>query len=352
MRCSQLTSGVVLADDATGALECASVLAGLGLAVALTLEADPQESRAILVADTESRHLLATEARRRIANWAECSASAIFKKTDSTLRGNIGPELLALLPRGPLVYVPAYPALGRTVQDGRLLVHGVPVEQTEFACDPRHPVRSSVIADLFPPQFVVSIRDASELKRFLERHEKKIAICDASREEDLDRLTEALCAQKVTVAGPGGFVKAWASLGDYPLQPSAPHPVVRDWLVVCGSRHPQSRRQAQLAERGGLAVLVSTPEGRSPEAVPEAVATELAQRAVKWIALHRPQGVLIMGGDTAWALWRALGISQLTPLREVMPGVAACLSGDLLFVTKAGGFGEDDLVTRVRERFV
>ena len=337
--------GLVLADDATGALECASALAGFD--VAITLNEEAPANAGILVADTETRHLLAEEAARRIAHWADATGAAIFKKTDSTLRGNIAAELQALLPRGPLVYVPAYPALGRTVQAGRLLVHGVPVDQTDFARDPRHPVRSSVVADLFPPEVVVSIADAPALERFLNCDVKKIAICDATTEEDLVQLTAALRGKAVTVAGPGGFVRAWASLGAYTRKPAEPTPVVRDWLVVCGSRHPQSRRQAHQASSAGLAVLMSAEEEQSPEAA----AIELAHRAVAWIARHHPQGLLIMGGDTAWALWRELGIRHLLPLPEVLPGVAACRSRDLIFVTKAGGFGDDDLVAKVRERF-
>lgn len=339
-------SGVVLADDATGALECASVLADLGLDVALTLEAEPQVRRGILVADTESRHLLAAEAGRRMARWSLCTA-AIFKKTDSTLRGNIAAELLALLSRGPLVYVPAYPKLGRTVQDGRLLVKGIPVHQTEFACDALHPVRSSIVADLFPAGSAVSIRDAKQLACFLALGEVKVAICDAASDEDLQAIAESLRGEEVTVAGPSGFIGHWASLRTFARMSPATVPVVSNWLVVCGSRHPQSRRQAHLAGRSGLTVLLSTPEELSPEAA----ATELARRAVKLIP-RGTAGVVVMGGDTAWALWRALGISHLTPLPEVLPGVAACFSGDLLFVTKAGGFGEDDLVTRIMERFV
>ena len=350
-------SGVVLADDATGALECASVLAGLGFDVALTLDAEPQLCSGILVADTESRHLLAADAGRRIGRWPERTAAAIFKKTDSTLRGNIAAELLALLSRGPLVYVPAYPKLGRTVLDGRLLVNGIPVDQTEFARDALHPVRSSVVAHLFPAGSVVSIRDAKQLACFLALREAKIAICDAASDEDLRAIAESLRGNEVTVAGPSGFIGHWASLGTFPRKLPAVAPVVHKWLVVCGSRHPRSRRQAHLAERSGLTVLLSAQEELSPEAA----ATELARRAVKCIGECPrgpagrpvlPLGVVVMGGDTAWALWRALGISHLTPLPEVLPGVAACLSGDLLFVTKAGGFGEDDLVTRVRERFV
>jgi uncharacterized protein YgbK (DUF1537 family) len=56
-----------------------------------------------------------------------------------------------------------------------------------------------------------------------------------------------------------------------------------------------------------------------------------------------------MGGDTVFALWRALGITQITPLPERLPGIAASWSPEtqILFLTKAGGFGHDTLVEQL-----
>jgi len=342
-----MPKGLVLADDATGALECASLLANLGLA-GLSLDAGVTVATtaecAVLVADTETRHLPAEAARECIERWTAGFTGRIYKKTDSTLRGNIAAELVGLA--ATVVYIPAYPALGRTVKDGRLFVHGVPVDQTDFARDPRHPVRSAAIAELFPPGSTVLIREAAELHA--QWSSGKVLICDAESPGDFDQLERALRGQQVAIAGPAGFIPAWARLAGFPDGIATPHPPVRDWLVVCGSLHPQSRRQAEVAAAAGVRVISSSAQrGLDPAGAAE----ELAERAVEAIRLHRPQGVLVMGGDTAWALWRALAVRSLTPLPEVLPGVAVCQSGDLVFVTKAGGFGDDNLVSAVREKF-
>ena len=335
-------SGLVLADDATGALECASLLATLHLDVTLSLNAPPTSASGILVVDTESRHLAADDAATRLRSW---TAPLIFKKTDSTLRGNIAAELLELARLRPVVYLPAYPALGRTVREGRLLVNGIPVHETEFAHDPRHPVRSSTVADLFPAGVTINVRHPDELKLAAGR----ILICDAATDEDLARFALALRNLPVTVAGPAGFIPPWASLSRFPSRPPAPLPPVSQWLIVCGSRHPQSRRQADVAAGLGFPVLRSDD---APSPSPENVARDLARRAAEAIAHTRPQGVLLMGGDTAWALWQALGIRTLQPLPELLPGIAACRAPDhgLLFVTKAGGFGDDTLVRTIADK--
>ena len=348
----QNANGLVLADDATGALECASLLAGLHLDVELTLLPAQAACRGICVADTESRHLPPEQAAGRIRQWLEAAGPVrVFKKTDSTLRGNIAAELTAMLDR-PIVYIPAYPALGRTVREGILFVHGVPIAESEFAEDARNPVRSSRVADLFPPDRIESIPDAAALSAALRDTSPRILICDAVTGEDIASLAVVLrdTAAQPYVAGPAGFIPLWATLA--PFQKKDPPTVAgaRKWLVVCGSRHRQSHRQAEFAEAMGLRVIRSPIETMDS---PENVAAELARQAMAFIRDERIGAVLIMGGDTVWALWRALGLTAVTPLPEVLPGIAACVSPDntLLFVTKAGGFGDDRIVEQVLERF-
>lgn len=351
--------GVVLADDATGALECASLLAGLHLRTSITLNnaAAPGEGPGLQVADTESRHLPPEKAAARIREWLIDTSASIFKKTDSTLRGNIAAELLAMLEiRGArtIVYVPAYPALGRTVKDGLLFVHGTPVADTEFARDARHPVRTSRIIDLFPESAhhrIARIPDAVALAAALSGDTPRILICDAASNEDLHQLAAAIrhTLNRPWIAGPAGFIEDWAAFHPFPRgdPPALPRP--RKWLVVCGSRHPQSRRQADTAEAAGLPVIRASNEANQS---PDLVAAALAQRTLDYVEEQKPDAVLIMGGDTVWAVWLAMGITTLSPLPELLPGIASCFSPErnLLFVTKAGGFGDDRLVGEILER--
>lgn len=103
---------LALADDLTGALEVGAKFAGAGIASLVTtrLAVVPGD---VLVIDTETRHLPAAEAWRRVFHIASSArASLVYKKTDSTLRGNIGAELEAVTVANPgalLHYAPAYP---------------------------------------------------------------------------------------------------------------------------------------------------------------------------------------------------------------------------------------------------
>ncbi|OAI65685.1 Hrp-dependent type III effector protein, partial [Ralstonia solanacearum] len=71
---------------------------------------------------------------RQLAAWQALArpATRLYKKIDSTLRGNVAAEVAALVPvAGLAVVAPAFPAAGRTTRNARQWLHGVAVEETE-----------------------------------------------------------------------------------------------------------------------------------------------------------------------------------------------------------------------------
>lgn len=309
-----MRKALVLADDLTGALEAGVLLEGAVVAV----QTAPAAAAAVI--DTESRHTSPEEARRRVAAWIEqIPAELIYKKTDSTLRGNIGAELSAL-PPGPIHYAPSYPRLGRAVRGGRLFVNGAPVEQTAFAADPLDPVRDGSIRR-------VLARQGAPLER--------ITIHEGSCDEDLERTAEAVLSERPPrlAAGPAGLLAVLAQRTGMArrLQPLPP---VRDCLVINGSAHPASRAQIEAAQAGG--VFSAYWRAAAPED-----------------DLTPAPALIVFGGDTAREVLRRFGDPLLFPVSEVLPGVVASTfeSGGVkrLLVTKAGGFGQPDLLVRLAE---
>jgi uncharacterized protein YgbK (DUF1537 family) len=360
----------VLADDLTGALEVGALAATVGLPVRVHLDRTaPFADGKVVVIDTETRRPSPDGGARFASSLDACLPAApwIYKKVDSTLRGPIAAELLALaraLPSLPLVFVPAYPVLGRTVVAGQLLVHGEPLARTPFAEDVYRPIRSSSVLDLFdgslPPGCVRSCVP-SELGAVLaepvpEERRGTVIICDAETDADLDDIAAALRLVRghVLVAGSGGFAARWFSAvpaAQYATPPcrSPRLPFIRSAIVVCGSRHPMSMGQAAAAATAGYRCLVPA-AGESAD--PAALADELGRRAATAIGEHQPDAVVLFGGDTAFAVLSALGCGSLRPIGEVLPGVpvSRCDRSDLVVVTKAGGFGEADVVATVMER--
>lgn len=122
----------VIADDITGALDTGVQFKKWGLNVEIFMdieEIETSESTDIVITDTESRYDAPETAYDKVYSVAErltrSGFDIIYKKIDSTFRGNIGAELDALMDvtKEDLVYLcPAYPLNGRTVKSGCLHV--------------------------------------------------------------------------------------------------------------------------------------------------------------------------------------------------------------------------------------
>jgi len=299
---------LVLADDLTGALEAGVLLEGASVA----LHSAPEG--AAVVIDTESRHLPPEQARRRVSAWIEqIPAELIYKKTDSTLRGNIGAELAAL-PPGRIHYAPAYPRLGRTVRGGRLYVNGEPVEHTAFARDPLSPVTEGGIRN-------VLARQGAPLER--------IVIHEGATDEDLEGAADACAGEPAPrlAAGPAGLLAVLARRLRLDRR-RAPVPRADCCLVINGSAHPASRAQMGAAAEAGVFA-----GGWRAGAIQDVDADAAA--------------LIVFGGETARAVLRRCGDPLLFPFAEPLPGVVASWMDTIprrLFVTKAGGFGPPELL--------
>jgi uncharacterized protein YgbK (DUF1537 family) len=285
---------LVLADDATGALEMGALLAPCPVWLGIAAGSG--------VIDTESRHLAPADAADRIRSVLRDvpSPTRVFKKIDSTLRGPIAAELAALagaFPDRKLIVCPAYPRFGRTVRNGRVLIHGTSVSETDFARDPRWPVTDSAVP--WTPVY------------------------DAETDEDLAAVARLCASEDCICVGSGGLARC---LFGEAVQAAVPN--IANWLVVCGSMHPVSLRQAEVARAHGVSV-VSGPRA--------------AEHAVE----QRAGGLIIFGGETTFETLRALGLESVTTVGEVLPGVPLSLAGEMPVITKAGGFGSEDLVPAI-----
>src|SRR5215469_12595588 len=146
LRCCNMIGAI--ADDLTGAAEIGGIGLRLGLQAEIIMDsASLADSGADLLCwDTDSRSCRPEEAARRTAEAATrltaAGCSRIYKKVDSVLRGNVIPELEAILRELHLrraMLAPANPSLGRIIRDGHYFVRGKPIHETEFGHDPHHP---------------------------------------------------------------------------------------------------------------------------------------------------------------------------------------------------------------------
>jgi uncharacterized protein YgbK (DUF1537 family) len=329
-----------IADDLTGALEAGAKFARQGLGARVTTETAVCGLPVVpvLVIDTETRHLAAEEAGAVVRAVAESALRfapwLVYKKTDSTLRGNIAAEfraLLELIPHRTLVYAPSYPDMGRTVIAGRLYVGELPVHQSAFACDPLDPVRESDITVLLSgvPAVVLDGVSNADVMAAAER----ITATDPP----------SLAAGPAALAGALAECMSWLCRGKVRVTPSLPR-----CLVINGSMHPASLEQVAFAQAqgcftGGWQYFEDGPGSAGRERT-----CQNGERVRRLLRTSPVDALVVFGGDTAFAIHRALGGQSFEAWGEILPGVPLSRCGDLFWITKAGGFGAPDILCEIR----
>ncbi len=416
------TRYAVVADDLTGAGDTGAQFAAAGLAVRALLgnwTAEDAEGADVLVVNTDSRPLPPDRAAERVraaaASLAAAGVPPFFKKVDSTLRGALGAEVDALMDEARLscaLVCPAFPANGRLVVGGYLLVEGVPVARGAAGRDPVTPVRESHVPSLLAgqsrrPVSACSLRDleAGRLPALIAEAKRTggLVVCDAASDADLAAVAGAAWDDPagilfVGAAGLGGAVAARLS-GGTPRRTPTRKPV----LVLVGSVHPTAREQARRLAARGDRVLTLSPEdllgpgsgeslgraarealaaagegrtalvltaaepgdldrartlgrgkGLDEAGTAAAVAGALASVAKAFVEARPDAGLVATGGDVARAVLGAFGSGALDVLGETAPGIPVCsLRGGaapgLRMVTKAGGFGKPEALERAAD---
>ena len=319
---------LILADDLTGAADCAAAFLRNSSQVVVALDQDARLDAPVLSIDLATRELAEEPASahvlRALSSRRALQARILYKKIDSTLRGNLAAELVAareaLGAKRPIIVAPAFPAQKRTVVDGRVFVDGKPLR-------------------------------GGNLTRMLRG--LNVVICDAASDADLRRIARASLAlePRPLFVGSAGLARAIAA--ELPRRkPRASRWPRGEVAVVVGSASPvsqrQARRVARVAKRENISLL-QLHWARSPRQT-DAVLVEAFGRIA---AKHENVGAYVLtGGGTARAVLEARGVRGIRLLGEVEPGVPFGISipDGVLVCTKAGGFGGPDTLVHCAAR--
>ena len=394
---------LILADDLTGAADCAIAFARHGLSASVswsreapndTVVAIDADSRRMTPAAAASHHRALLEARHR-------PGMRLFKKIDSTLRGQPAAELAETIRvlregcHGALsVVAPAFPETGRTTEGGAILLHGEALESTAlWARDHSYP-SANLVAVLEAESLLVvhaglDVLRGGTLARLVQdalAAGKDAVVCDATAPGDLDIVAKATLplAEHLFWTGTGGLAQALARAGA-PLAPASRDQteVTGGILFVVGSIAEASRAASAVLAADESVVLVSiTPAtllagpgdaawqsaGRQiaktlaagQDALVEIAAeagadlsqgADLARRLADLLRPAAPHigALFATGGETALALLDALGVTGIRLTEEIEPGVPLGLTRGALtvpVVTKAGAFGDAGTLRR------
>jgi D-threonate/D-erythronate kinase len=363
----------IVADDLTGALDAAAPFADAGLGATVLLRAGRAGDEPVLSIDTDTREAGPAAAALAVEQaFARLDLDGVlpFKKIDSTLRGNIGPELGAALGatgRRIAIVAPAAPKQGRSLRDGWLFVDGQRIG------------RQSLV-DMLRQQFPgVPVRALAASAPF----DPCIYVADAQGEDHLAAIAAFGLAhpQEVLLVGSSGLSSAVVRL----LTPGmgaarTTRPDARRLYFLVGSHHARSAEQVQaLLEAGEVQAYVLSPTagdtltkgadaprvalvhveglGAPPRLDPVWIAQRLGDAAIGLLraAGDEPVVLFLTGGATARSILERLGVDRIQILGSLFPGVVhgrVVVAGQPVdVITKSGGFGERDLLVRLAREF-
>jgi D-threonate/D-erythronate kinase len=382
---------IILADDLSGAADCAVPFARAGFSpeVFLQPECAARTDAPIVSIDLNTRELTPEQAvqvtSRTLRLIRSTRETVWYQKIDSTLRGNIGPDVLATVGAIPAKRVifcaPAFPATGRTTIQGRVFVNAVPLEKSGVNTSWSS---GKSISDLFAEvglntrAFSLDVirPGSSSILRHLENSPGvTVAVCDAETDNDLLAVAKAglqILEQSIFVGSAGLAHQIATLLGteqrfeNHPLLPDKPI------LVVVGSKSPASRAQFEhLSNLSGINLLrlpVAALKSETDTSITDgltsalaggqdlAITTELTeslsdqQGAALMQALGRKlkpflvkfSALVLTGGETARGLLSESEIGRLRMMDEIEPGVTLSITAgklELPIVMKAGAFG-------------
>ncbi len=390
----------IVADDLTGAMDSSGYFASRGFSTVVILEQDFSSIADVVVIDTNSRTDDTKTAAEKVRQAVKSlKGKLVYKKIDSTLRGNIGAELEAAMEEiaaEKLIMAPAFPAVGRTTVDGVLLVNGVSVAQTGFSHDPVNPVQEGHIPTLLEQstKYKVACVGVEYIEAGPEKLYHKICempqntvVCDVTKQSHLACIVKAsaLAEGRWLLCGSGGLARELEVL--LPRVPQACRSTLSSLqlgrvLVVIGTRNEVAGRQLLRAKDelrlpifnldvehlnienlfpNGVARLVDEAKGllcqgrglalssafsQYVPALTRLIPAIMAEVVAGILDSQSFAGILLSGGDIAVEVCHRLSVAAILVCGEVEPGVPAgkLISGQhagMRVVTKSGGFGTE-----------
>jgi D-threonate/D-erythronate kinase len=373
---------LLLSDDLTGACDTGVQFARHGLSAEVWIEVPGGLSREAKVAvfNTDSRGdepgIAVTKIQRAAGVFRNFMPAIVFKKIDSTLRGNVGRELdatIRLFDRSFAVVAPAFPGMQRVVQNGVLKW------QDHFTAG------KIDVGDLLEKQGIprgqIWVADAVRRNAsFVESAAKagspsqpRIVVADCQKQSDLEDLVSCTFPHRHRClwVGSAGLGLALADKVGTRLS-ERPAPVLRNGSILfwIGSTHPVSSGQREVLVQNSSAVQIPLESGSWQTArrviqQGRPLVVILKQEAGTRVALRRLldglrdleiSAMVLAGGDTASLVCKESGVETIRLIDEMSSGIAwGYFSGGpwdgLPVATKGGGFGMPDALLRCSEFF-
>ena len=291
------------------------------------------------------------------------------------------------------------PQMNRLTRGGIQYIDGVPINKSVFGQDPFEPVHSPYVKDLFRNCRAAIISCRPRALPPPPQHGQQIVICDA--EKDTDFRCIAMELQRTNglkiLGGCAGFAAVLPPFLGLEGGPISLPCINAPLLVLCGSLNPITKRQLEYgAAHGGVRISLQSEQlaaGYFESRAGQDFLTQIEQRMqggcdmlidtdgtdtaedadtaeqlrgqiaeqlglLMALLLKRPAAdhylPMIIGGDTLMGFMQQLPEAEISPLGEAAPGAVLFTAPmathvSRIIVSKSGGFGDEDLLSRIRQ---
>ncbi len=368
---------VVVADDLSGAAECAAEFMQPEVPTVIRLvNTAGKASASTLVWDLDAREAAPTLSFDILESVHQSRRT--YVKIDSLLRGNWA-QLVALVaktvPR-PIIFCSALPRLGRGMRDGFVNLSPVLAAGQRLAHYQASAIQGLAWAGTSAGhhQLGDGTEDAICQRLWAALQRNSVTVVDATTDDELDKLALALESLPIpyTAIGSAGLASALARVLAPPTNICALGRTSSMAVLVGSQTGPAREQLAELAAKSGetvgmwsaihghAAVFAPPPQDRVLHLFSTQLdesdtqgGRDLTRRFVHDALANLPpvDCFVATGGETARALCDALGVGQIDVLGQIEPGISLARmktpDGVRRLVLKSGSFGDRGTLARV-----
>jgi uncharacterized protein YgbK (DUF1537 family) len=400
----------IIGSDINGAIGDGAQFANCGARVTLYLGASELKDCDVAVLTTNSK-LASARCAYSKTRYAirKCKGRRIFLHEDSSLKGNLPSTIKAAIdelnPQKVIICL-STPEKNRYVKNGKVYIGELPADESELTRDPLSPIREAHIPKLIYQSMGISSmvlgldivgKSPEAIMESISRKNERVIVCDAIEKHHFKNIARAIeiggeswficasrplvtemtyiygytCNQLITIRPPQNKKPVLVIVGSYdpiagkqlnianrtiglPLVSIEPARLLRQ-----SSRKSRinayAERVIQIIGKGNNVAVTSTGSKFIPQ-LKYRTAEFLAGIGLKVIQ-HCDIGALYTcGSDMAYAVCRALRISELQISGSINPGMSTVISrmhindGRMLYMgSKGGAVGDPDEIVKALE---
>jgi len=405
---------LVVADDFTGALDTGVMfsLSGANTIVkrlpSSALNSVPDHIDVVVV-NTDSRHLSREDSYNIVKKILDTAINngykIIYKKIDSALRGNIVPEISAVVDsvtQSPVAFIPAFPEINRVLKNGVLYTDNIPINESVFKDDPYSPVKESNIINLFKQHSNLKTQLVKKNENINFDGNTNVLVFDSETEEEMNNIGKVLKNKNLlnVSIGCASFAKVISS-EIFGVQKNNMNTYEKNKIIISGSVNPITKEQIKIAETSGYirisltssqllaADYWNTDKGKNDinkyltyikkgksiifetfsnltkdninhklqkfnieiNNTRQKITESLGELTRELFRVDNTHTYMFIGGDTLNQIMEEIQVNELYPIKELESGTVLSKiywnNTEFHIISKSGGFGTKDLLLNI-----